>query len=69
MPRPGYKKGGINQRERVSLIAELLLDGALRVMEKSDEKPNEEIISESKPSSQRRPDTNRPSTGMRANPI
>jgi len=32
MARPVYKKAALNQRERVSLVAELLLEGALRVM-------------------------------------
>lgn len=34
MPGSAYQKGGINQRERVSLIADLLLEGALRVMKR-----------------------------------
>jgi len=38
MARPGYKKGAISQRERVSLVAELLLEGALRVMDSAGPK-------------------------------
>jgi len=33
MSRPIYKEGRISQRERLSLVAELLLEGALRTME------------------------------------
>jgi len=69
MLRSGYKKVGINQRERVSLVAEILLEGAMRVMDKTDEKPNEEVLMKLTPSSQRESDMDRPSTGMPANPI
>ena len=34
MPASTCQQGGINQRERVSLIADLLLEGALRVMKR-----------------------------------
>ena len=67
MPRSGYKKVGIS--ERVSMVAEILLEGAMRIMEKTDEKPNEEVLMKSKTSSQRGSDMDRPSTGMPANPI
>jgi len=69
MSRSGYKKVGISQRERVSLVAEILLEGAMRIMEKTDEKPNEEALMNSKTSSQKGSNTDRPSTGMPANPI
>jgi len=69
MSRSGYKKVGISQRERVSLVAEILLEGAMRIMEKTDEKTNEEVPMKSKPSSQKGSDMDRPSTGMPANPI
>lgn len=38
MARPGYRNGAISQRERVSLVAELLLEGALRVMDSDSPK-------------------------------
>jgi len=34
MPGSAYQQGGINQRERVSFIAELLLEEAMRVMKR-----------------------------------
>lgn len=37
MPGSAYQRGGINQRERVSLVADLLLDGALRVMKRPND--------------------------------
>jgi hypothetical protein len=37
MPGSTHQKGGINQRERVSLIADLFLEGALRVMKRHND--------------------------------
>ena len=69
MSRSGYKKFGISERERVSLVAEILLEGATRIMKKTDEKPNEEVVMKLKPSSQRGSDMDSPSTRTPANPI
>jgi len=38
MPSSTFKKGGLNQRERVSLIAEIMLEGTFRLMNSSDKK-------------------------------
>ena len=44
MPRAIYKKGAISQRERVSLVAELLLEGALRAMDSAGPKGDADEI-------------------------
>lgn len=69
MSRSGYKKVGISQCERVSLVAEILLEGALRIMDKTDEKRNEKVLMKLKPSSQRGSDMDRPSSEVPANPF
>ena len=43
-----FMKGGFNQRERVSLIAEIMLEGALRIMESSNKEDNPENVQDSK---------------------
>jgi len=43
-----FKKGGFNQRERVSLIAEIMLQGASRIMETNDKKNKPENTQNSK---------------------
>lgn len=48
MPSSTFKKGGFNQRERVSLIAEIILEGALRIMESNNKEDNIENIQDSR---------------------
>jgi len=68
MARPAYRKGAISQRERVALVAELLMEGALRAMDSAGPKAD---ATETKRTSLQPAATvsrNNKSTGIQSNP-
>lgn len=68
MPRANYKKGVIRQRERVSLVAELLLEGTLRVMDSVGPKADATETKRTTLQSAAAVSRNDKSTGIQSNP-
>ncbi len=68
MSRPAYEKGGINPRQRVSLVTEILLEGAMRIMESAEEKQeiNESIMTKRRVKAST--EVNKESMRIQANP-
>lgn len=61
-------KGGFNQRERVSLIAEIMLEGTFRLMDSSDKKNKPENTQNSKSNNRKIYDAEKTLSQIHVNP-
>jgi len=69
MSRPIYKEGRISQRERLSLVADLLLEGALRSMESEKKTQTDTKIAAKDARSQPNKKTGLESIRIQTNPM